>query len=230
VELTIQQSLEVPKPSHWPTPMGRFGTVPFGGFKGEPVYRVVFAPTVRKLVFGQFPDGFIGGRVRQSYPSTGQKWILEKWISGYEDTRQTPAEYERHGCRDPQSGMLINGPYPYDGVYQECHTFESGNPTPGSIEKIIALIEMGRKRSFSEVQQNNREIDEKEATAAAEKRFLRCREVEPLYGIRPANFAGAPKKVNHKSQRAPLSANELGLPTSRNKVVARRGPKVHASL
>src|SRR5215472_819456 len=99
MELTLLESLDVPKPSHWPMPMARFGLNPFG----EPIYRVVFAPTVRRLIFGQFADGYTGARVRPSYANVGSKWILEKWISGQEDTRMTPTEYERWGPRDPQS-------------------------------------------------------------------------------------------------------------------------------
>jgi hypothetical protein len=126
--------------------------------------------------------------------------------------------------------MLIDGPYPYDGTWNEVHTFERENPTPGAVEKIIGMVELGRTRSASEIRANNRELDAKQEKAEAEERFLRCREVEPLYGARAASFAGTPKAVNHKSQRTPLSANELGLPTSRGKFVARRGPKVHAQV
>ncbi len=224
--LSVCESLDIPKPSHWPINMGRFGVNP----QGNPVYRVVFAPTVLKLVFGQFADGYVGARLRPKYRTIGNKWIIEKWITAWEDTKMTPAEYERYGPRDPQSGMLIDGPYPYAGTYNEVHTFEYENPEPGSIEKIIALVERGKSRSYDEIRSKNREIDAKQEKQEAEQRFLRVRETEPLYGARPASFAGRPKTVNHKSQRTPLSANQLGLPTSRGKFVARREPKVHGSV
>ena len=206
-------------------PMARFGTNPFGA----PVYRVVFAPTVRRLVFGRFADGYTGARVRRSYPSVGDKWILEKWISGFEDTRMTPAEYERYGPRDPQSGMLVNGPYPHRGTWNLVHEFQNQGQVHG-VGLIIELVERGGKRSPGEVIRNNRLLDERQAKEDAERRFLRVRETEPLYGVRPASFAGRPKANNPKSVRLPLSANQLGLPTAKGKVVARRGPIVHGSF
>jgi hypothetical protein len=225
MELSLLESLEVPKPSHWPMPMARFGLNPYG----EPLYRVVFAPSVRRLVHGRFADGYTGAKLRRSYASVGDNWILEKWISGAEDTRMTPAEYERYGPRDPQSGMLINGPYPYRGTYNLVHEFASAGQVHG-VHLIIELIERGANRTPGEVIRNNRMLDERNEKEAAEKRFLRVRETEPLYGIRPASFAGRPKSVNHKSQRTPVSANQLGLPTAKGKVVAKRGPIVHANF
>jgi hypothetical protein len=221
--LVVSNSLEIPKPSHWPISMARFGSNPFG----EPMYRVVFAPTVKKLVFGQFPDGYVGGRVRPMHREIGNKWIIEKWISAFEDTKMTPSEYERYGPRDPQSGMLIDGPYPYQGTYNHCWTFDGENPEPASIEIAIRLVEKGKGRSFSEIKAANREMDAKQEKQAAEQRFLRVRETEPLYGIRPASFPGGPKAVNHKSQRLPIAANDLGMPTKRGSVMSMRGPKVN---
>ena len=226
MNLSIANTMEIPKPSHWPMSMARFGKNPMG----ENIYRVVFAPTVRKLVFGQFSDGYIGARLRKSYPAIGNKWIIEKWISGFEDTRMTPAEYEKWGPRDPQSGMLINGPYPYNGTYNECHTFEFENPQAGSIEKIIALVEKARYNDPIANRIAMRDEDERKEKADAEQRFLRVRELEPLYGARPASIGGRPKAVNHKTQNTALTANELGLPTANNKVVARQGPIIHASI
>ena len=223
------ESLEVPKPSCWPTPMARFGTVPRGSFKGEPIYRVVFAPTCRKLIFGTDAQGNEGAHSRPAYRHLGNRWILEKWLDGWALTKMTPKEYRNYGPRDPQSGMLIEGPYPHDGAYNHCWTFDSIEDISG-VDKIIALIEHGAKRSFAELQAQNRELDEKEEKAAQEKRFLRVRETEPLYGVRPANFAGAPKAVNHKSQREGVSANSLGLPTRRGSVVAMKGPTIHGSI
>lgn len=224
--LSTLNTLDIPKPSFWPTSMARFGSVPNGRLKGDSIYRIVFAPTVRKLVFGQFPDGYTGARCRQSYGYIGQKWILEKWTSGYEDTKLSPSEYQRWGPRDPQSGMFINGPYPHDGVYNHCWTFDNVAEISG-VDTIIGLIHNGAKRTAAQVKAGNAELDAKEEKAAADQRFARCREVEPLYGARAANFAGAPKAVNHKSQKTPIAANTLGLPTRRGSVVSMKGPQVN---
>jgi hypothetical protein len=226
--LTIQNSLELPKPSLWPIDLKRFGQSPHG----DPLYRAVFAPTVYRLIFGQFADGYVGARPRRSYSDLGNKWILEKWISGFEDTGMTPAEYERHGTRDPQSGMLITGPYPYKGTYNHCWTFEANNEdlTASAIETVIGLIRKGEGKTYAQVKAENRAIDEKEEMRAAAERFMRVRETEPLYGIRPASFAGRPKAQNHKTQQMPISANELGFPTRRGSVVSMRGPNINGSF
>lgn len=228
--LTVQNSLEIPDPSHWPTSMVRFGKSP----NGKNLFRVVFAPSVKKRVFGQFPDGYVGARLRTTYPQLGDVWILEKWLSGWEDTLMTPGQYEREGLRDPQSGMLINGPYPFEGTYNQCWTFDADTlqgGMEGAIEKIIGLIRKGEGKSLGQIKAENAEIDAKEEKRAAEERFMRVREKEPLYGIRPANFAGSPKSVNHKTQRTPISANQLqGMPRKRGSVVAMKGPQVNASV
>lgn len=228
--LTIQNTLELPRPSQWPMDCKRFGLNP----EGEPLYRVVFAPSVFKLVFGQFSDGYVGARPRKTYPQLGNTWILEKWISGFEDTKLTPAEYEKWGPRDPQSNMLINGPYPYKGTYNMCWDFKKDNPSPGEVEKVIGMIRKGEGKSLAQVKAENSEIDRKQEEQAAAERFMRVRETEPLYGVRPASFAGRPKTVNHKSQRAPISANELNaksrLPVRRGSVVSMRGPRINASI
>ena len=232
MSLVLSTSLEIPKPSLWPIAMGRYGIVPEGGFKGDPIYRVVFAPTCRKLTFGMDPLGVVGAHNRAKHPTVGKKWILEKWISGWNATKMTPGEYERWGPRDPQSGMLVEGPYPRDGVYEHCWTFDTIAEIDG-VEKIILLIQRGANRSASEIKAGNAEIDAKEEKAAAEKRFLQVRETEPLYGVRPANFAGTPKAANHKTARMPVSANTLakrGMPTKRGSCVSMKGPVVNASI
>jgi hypothetical protein len=225
MELGISNSLDIPKPSAWPVSMSRFGVVPLGTFRGDPIYRVVFAPTCKKLIFGTASDGTTGAHVRAKHPAAGKKWILEKWISGWEACKMTPTEYERWGPRDPQSGMLIEGPYPSSGIYEHCWTFDSIEEISG-VDKIIGMINHGAKRSAAQVKQGNAELDAKAEKEASDKRFLRCRETEPLYGIRPASFAGKPKTVNHKSQKTPIAANNLGLPTRRGSVVAMKGPQV----
>ena len=223
MSLLLSSTMDIPKPSIWPVSLRRFGCVPQGRLKGDSIYRIVFAPTCKKLIFGMDITGTVGAHIRSKHPDSGKKWILEKWISGWEATKMTPADYERWGPRDPQSGMLIEGPYPHDGFYEHCWTFDLVEDITG-VEKIILLIQQGAMRSAAQIKANNAELDAKQEKAEQEKRFLRCREVEPLYGARAANFAGTPKTINHKSQRVQKSANELGLPTKRGSVVSMRGP------
>lgn len=227
--LTIQNSLDVPSPNAYPTSMVRYGLNPHS----EPMFRVVYAPSVKKLIFGTNGKGETGAHCRMAYRQIGAKWIMEKWLSGYEATRMTPKEYEDFGPRDPQSGMLIEGPYPSKGVYHHCWTFDGDTlhgGMEGAIDKIVALINHGAKRSFSEIKAANKELDAKEEKRAADERFLRVRETESCFGIRPASVPGGPRVGNLKSLRNPITADKTGLPTKRGSVMALKGPTIHASI
>jgi hypothetical protein len=130
--------------------------------------------------------------------------------------------------------MLINGPYPYEGTYNYCWSFDKDTlqgGMEGAVEKIVNLIKKGEGKSLGQIKAENAELDAKEEKRAAAERFMRVREKEPLFGVRPANFAGRPKTVNHKTQRTPVAANQLrGMPTRRGSVVSKRGPQVNASV
>ena len=79
MSLVLSNTFEVPEPSHWPISLSRFGANPFS----QPLFRMVYAPTVRKLIFGTDSRGKTGAHVRQAYRHLGEVWILEKWISGF---------------------------------------------------------------------------------------------------------------------------------------------------
>ena len=231
--LIVEQSLDLPKPSLWPMGMGRFGK----NSSGDLMFRVVYAPTVFKLIFGTNGQGITGAHKRKTYGHLGNKWILEKWLTAEQSTKLTPEEYERWGPRDPQSGMMIEGPYSAQAGYYHCWTFDDDTlhgGMEGAVEKIIGMIRQGEGKSIGQIKAENAEIDRKAEKKADEERFLRVRETEPLYGVRPANFAGTPKAVNHKTQRTPVSANELQakrrLPVKRGSVVSMRGRTVNAGI
>lgn len=200
----------VPDPTTYPMSMARYGLNPHG----EPVYRVVFAPSVKKLVGGKFADGFIGYRVRKSYPHLGACWALEKWLSPFEATRMTEAQYNAR-YTDPETGLLYTGPYPQRGTYFLCEAL-SCTPGDANFDKLIAWIEQGKKNDPARNRQAIVEDLERRERYEAQQRFDRCKELLPAAGIRPANFAGNPKK--NKSAPVMRSANELGLPV--------RGPSV----
>src|SRR5262249_13050230 len=126
-ELLMDQFSSIPEPSHYPVSMAGFGVNPFGKF----LFRIVYAPSVRKAIFGTAANGETGMHIRPAYRHLGDKWILEKWISGEQATRMTPREYDSFGPRCPQSGMLIEGPYPACGVYHHCWTFDSTEEITG---------------------------------------------------------------------------------------------------
>lgn len=229
MSMILSNSSRVPEPSHYPVSLTRFGNNPFS----QPLWRMVYAPSVKKLIFGTDKFGTTGAHVRPAYRHLGEVWILERWISGAQATQMTPQEYESYGPRCPQSGMLLEGPYPSSGIYEHCWTFDVDTlqgGIEGAIDKIIGLINKGAGRSYAEIKAANKELDAKEEKRAADERFLRVRETESCFGIRPASLPGGPRVGNLKSLRNPITADKTGLPTKRGSVMAMKGPTVNASF
>jgi hypothetical protein len=190
--------------------MARYGANPYG----EPLWRVVYAPSVKKIVGGQFPDGFTGYRARKAYPHLGG-WIVEKWISAFELTQMTESRYNET-FMDPRTKLFLTGPYPHRGVYHFCEEL-SCSPDEANFDKLIAWIS---KAKYNRPQDNMRALmktmEEKEK-AEQQERFDRMKEVLPAFGIRAANIGGRVKKT--KTAPMMLSANELGLPYKGAKVM-----------
>jgi hypothetical protein len=192
--------------------MGRFGLNPYN----EPLFRIVFAPSVRMLVGGQFADGFLGYRARPAYRNIGNKWIVEKWLSAYDHTRLTAVEYDVR-FRDPLTGLSITGPYPERGAWNWCHTFDACDPVNENIDQLIGLLQ---KAALNDPRANQRAILEsmaREEAAEDAQRYDRCKELLPAFGIRAANIGGRVKAT--KSAPLMKSANELGLPIEGHSVM-----------
>jgi hypothetical protein len=226
---TLFNPSSIPEPSSYPVGMSRFGMNPFH----QPLFRMVYAPSVKKMIFGTDTKGVTGGHIRPAYRRLGEVWILEKWISGQQSCQMTPQEYENFGARCPQSGLLIEGPYPVTGVYEHVWTFDADTlqgGIEGALDKIIALVNKGAGRSYEEIKAANKEFDAKEEKRAADERFLRVRETESCFGIRPASLPGGPRTGNLKSLRDPITADKTGLPTQRGSVMAMKGPTLHDSV
>lgn len=196
----------VPEPTHFPRAMARFGLNPFD----EPKFRIVFAPSVKTLVGGQFADGFCGYRARPAYRNIGNKWIVEKWISAYDHTKMTPEAYELR-FRDPQNGLCITGPYPTRGAWNWCHTFDQTDPVNENIDQLIGLLIKAERNDPRDNQRAILDTMAREEKADEAQRYDRCKELLPAFGIRAANLGGRVKAT--KSAPLMKSANELGLPT-----------------
>src|SRR5882757_1458064 len=95
-----------PEPTHYPMPLAEYGKSPFG----DNLFRIVYAPSVRKIVGGMFPDGFTGYRSRPAYRHLGDVWVIEKWLSAVEDTGMTESSYDMQ-YKD-EHGLILTGPYP----------------------------------------------------------------------------------------------------------------------
>jgi hypothetical protein len=216
----FQLAGETPEPTHWPMQMGRFGLNPYGGN----LFRIVFAPSVKMLCGGEFADGYIGYRFRPAYRHIGNKWIMEKWISGWEHTLMSPIEYDLK-FRDPYTGLIATGPYPARGIYFQCHTFEYSSPGDGGIETIANLVKKAKMNDPIANARAIRATREAEEKAQQQQRFDKIKDLMPAYGSRAANLGGRVKAT--KSAPTPKTANELGLPLRGATQI--RPEKYHAS-
>jgi hypothetical protein len=183
----------------YPVSMARFGLNPYG----EPLYRIVFAPSRRYLCVGEWPDGANCARWARLYTRLGNIWVMEKWLPAADFAKCTQDHWNLH--------MLALGPWPEKGDYEICHPFEVFGPWDCDIEKLITWIEMGKKHSLYEKAVFHRQEAQKEVAANRSTANDLIRNKLPAFGCRP--FAGG--KVSRGAKTVPLlrSAEELGLPT-----------------
>lgn len=200
----------LPQPTCYPMPMARFGVNPYG----EPLYRLVYAPSVKKMVGGKFPDGYIGYRARPAYRHIGPHWIIEKWISAIELTRMTEEQY-RSAYVDKETGLFPTGPYPHRGIYHYCETL-SCNPAEANIDKLVMWLDHSKYVDPAANQRQLLEDIDKADKDDAAHRLDWARDKNRASGIRAANFGGMVKA--QKSYPMEKSANSLGLP--------QKGPRV----
>lgn len=192
---------------HYPLPMRRFGSNPYG----EALYRIVFAPTRRYLVCGEWPDGSNKASYARKYPEVGDQWIMERWLPAAEYAKCTKDFWDRE--------LLILGPWPERGEYEVCHVFETGAPDEVGLEKLIAMIEEGRKRSYFEKRTFHREDAEREAKSISNQQDAMIRNWLPAFGSAPMVGHGGGR--GSKTMPIVKSAEELGLPTSGGQVRTR---------
>lgn len=193
----MSSSTVIPKPQvHVGTDLTRFGTNPFG----EPLYRVVFAPSVRHLIGGRWRDGSVEYRSRPSYGTVGNEWILERWISGEEYCRMSRADYEIRFRNE--SGLLTMGPYPVNGTYVMCMDAPIRAEAIPSIGKIVDGIEFGRRnQSHERMVENGQLIAADFARTEKSKDDVmlgRIQELRPAFGNRPTSFRGGVHSTKSK--------------------------------
>lgn len=170
---------------------------------GENLYRIVFAPSRRSIVYGEWADGSTQASYCQTYPEVGAHWILERWLTPFQFTKCTAEQWNRT--------MTILGPYPDRGEYEIAHVFDAVGIADSNLDKLIRWIEMGQDYSFSENRtavQNLVEKDEKERQRIRHDMIdnrLRA------FGTGPMSGYGGGR--NTKTYPILRSAEELGLPT-----------------
>lgn len=229
-----------PEPRHFPMPMARFGLNPFN----EPLWRIVFAPSVFYLVGGKWPDGVIEYRMRPRYrelASSAPKdketgvpyaWVLEKWISAFEDSGMTESTYNLM-FTDTSTGLLLNGPYPSRGVYHHVHTFDAVSPGDCNLEWIVGIIAKAKSNDPAQVKQA---IDEHYAAEQKRKRaegIDQARNSGPAFGMRPASLPGGGVHSS-KSTKFNLTAPELAaqrrVPRGAGKATVGRRPDLELTI
>ena len=160
--------------THHPTPMGRFGLNP----QGAPMWRIVFADSVKRLVGGKWADGREEYRFAKAYTGPGAKgkWVLESWISAEEHTGCSPDDYkikfQAPGCVT----SIQHEPYPYEGTYVQRHIFPG---EPENVETLIAKWNRDRDVSFSERRRLKQEMIDYRAKKTREEELYRLREAQP---------------------------------------------------
>lgn len=168
------ETIHSAEPTHFPLPMGRFGLNEFG----KPMWRIVFADSVRHLIGGKWPDGKEEYRLAKFYTGKGAKgkWVLESWISAFEHTGCTAEQYvikfQAQGC----TTTIQNEPYPYEGTYVQRHIF------PGEVAKVEELIQKwnrDRDVSFAERRRLIQEGIDYRARKTQEEERYRLRDIQP---------------------------------------------------
>lgn len=150
------QTVGSDQPTHYPFPMARFGINPHGA----PLWRIVYADSVRRLIGGKWPDGAEEYRLAKVYngPAAKGRWVLESWVSAFEMTGCTPEEYiirfQAPGC----VATIQSEPYPHQGDYVERHIFSIAGPENFNIEELIAKWNMERGVGFAERRRLRQEV------------------------------------------------------------------------
>lgn len=177
--------------------MERFGQNPFA----ENIWRIVFCPSRRHIVYGEWLNGERKASWCTTYPDVGPRWILEKWISAFEFARCNEDQWNQE--------LTVLGPYPSRGEYHICHTF-SGSPADANVEKLIVMILQGKKHSYQEVHTACVDAYEKEQAEISNEMQARIGNVLPAFGAAPLSGYGGGRGT--KTFEVNFSAAEAGLP------------------
>ena len=160
---------------HHPTPMSRFGLNPFN----ENLWRIVFTDSVRRMIGGKWPDGRDEYRWKKVYvgPEATGRWVLERWRSAFELTQCTPEMYNLQ-FKAPGSELLINGPYPYRGDYEEVWVF-TGSPDEVNVTRIIDWSNHQQGMGFAERHRLRKEASEYQEKAESDRNIDKMIDIQP---------------------------------------------------
>jgi hypothetical protein len=224
------------KPQFWVgASLRHFGTNPYS----EPIWRVIWAPSRMRMIGGRHterdskpsPDREILARGRDIsvvrewvgykwYPMYPKKecYVLEKWLSSVE-YGGSKASYEA-SQRDPDTGLLVCGPYPERGEYFGAFWFPSGAyPAASAVEAKIRQIAFGKTFSYDEHRRANLEAEKKERRDLVNRGKEIILDSLPAHGLRATDRNPARRKPEDYKLR--YAAEDLGLPVGHNKTFTR---------
>ena len=107
----------------------------FTNRNGGPLYRVIWSEDRLEYFYGEMKPKYGVGRNR---------WVLEKWVA--------PEDYEPRdeweGAKEAETGLPILGPFPTQGDFEHCYTFELDgvpfDPTEDLVHLVCTAIERGK--------------------------------------------------------------------------------------
>lgn len=191
----IAESYDPAKIPLFPAQMTRFGLNPHQ----DPLWRIVHASSRRNLVID---DEGTPHWLLTYWQVTPPCWILERWLAPEEFAQCTRETWDLNLA-------YRLGPWPDRGEYTHAHTFDLIEPAQCNLDKLIAWIEEGRKRSAAETT-----VAVKEAHAK-EKQDRRANQAAMIDDAFPFKLDAPLSAGRHgrgtKTRSVVRSANELGI-------------------
>ena len=186
---------------HFPVQLKQFGENPYG----DPLYRVVFSPSRRYLVCGEWPDGSRCARWAEKY-HVGPRWVLEGW--------QSALEFHAAGREDwDRSKAETLGPWPSRGEYELIHVFHE-TPVLGLIEKLVSMQRYGHEHySFADHQAFHRDAAIRETVMNRDIADAMLKDRLPAFGTRAISSSRLRRRSCGEDAEL-KSAEECGLPTT----------------
>ena len=199
---------------HYPANLSRFGQNPYG----ENLYRIVFAPSRRYLVVGEWPDGSNCAQWVPKYKKLGNIWVMEQWVTAEEFAKCSREQWNQN--------LLILGPWPARGEYRHCHSFELSGPEDANLDKLVSLLKYSQKTSLYESIMWNREDAARNKASAGITAEDMTRNVLPAFGGRPMSYGRFGR--GFKTAKQLLTAREAGMPVLPRTSVSRGISSRHA--
>jgi hypothetical protein len=197
-------TLVAPKPiQHFPSDLKRFGV----NLYGNPLWRCVWGESRFYLAADA------KGEYQWLPLYFNPFWVLEKWIPA----EQWAGTREQWNLQE-QMGVKL-GPYPSEGEYDTSFIFQIDGrpfePTIGSIERVIKMVEAGRSISHMEKRAALQAQIDKKREAHMQRGIEIYNEAQGPFRHNPVS--GLPGKRKPEDVRLNIGAEDLNMPTGDGK-------------